>query len=203
MPHDFLANAGGFVVHALALMILVFVPLILGSRLINALQDARLPWTPYIEVASLVVGLAGGALLLAYNVEPSAIDSGAIFRPGGPWDLTFVEFLGSWGNPFFYAVAPVLPWPVWQGPGAGSGLLFLLLAAACVLSPMIRFGSQRAVANGLRNLLILLWGVYAAAYVVCLSFWLLNKLNFWAFLVLLAVIQLARHRAEHVVLRLK
>jgi len=203
MPRDFLANAGGFVVHALALAAIVFVPLALGSRLINAFQDARLRWTPYIELAALIVGLAGGSLLLAYNLDPAAVDSGEIFRPGGPWDLTFLQFLASWGNPFFYRLDAVLPWPFWHGPAAGSGLLFLLFTAATAVTPAVCFGTPRAVANGLRNLLIVLWGAYATAYGVCLSMWLLNKLNFWAFLVLIVVIQLARHRSEHVVLRLR
>jgi hypothetical protein len=202
MPADFLPDVAGFLLDALALAIIPFIPLALGSRAINSLQDARLPWTPVIEILALAVGVLAGAFILARSIEPTSLEGREIFRPGGPWDLSFGQFLAHWGNPLTYRLGPLLPWPFSDGRG-GAGLLISLLAAATVYAPIVHFRTLRAVANGLRNLLIVLWAAYATTYYVCFMLWLLNKMNFWAFLLLLFAIHLLRSRSERVVLRLR
>src|ERR1700758_1761550 len=129
MPADFLADLAGFLLDAVALAIIPFIPIVLGSRAINGLQDARLAWTPVIELLALGVGVLAGALILARSVEPSSLEAREIFRPGGPWDLSFGQFMGHWGNPLAYRLGPLLPWPFGDGR-AGAGLLVGLLAAA-------------------------------------------------------------------------
>src|SRR5207245_1259477 len=84
--------------------------LVLGSRLINTIEDARSPWTPFIEVLALLIGGVAGALVLGHTLPPGTTSAGAIFRDGGPWDLTAGQFLGLWGNPFAYDYRPLLPW---------------------------------------------------------------------------------------------
>ena len=203
MPSDFLATVGGFIVYALALSVIPFLPLVIGSRIINGVEDARSPWTPFIELLALLIGALGGALVLAHNLPPAATSAGAIFRAGGPWDLTVAQFLGHWGNPFAYDYRPLVPWPFAGFAGAVPGTLVLLFGAAVVAAPVIVLPSARSVATAWRNLLVLLWGAYATAYGFCFALWLLNKLNFWAFLLLIFIIHLARSRGEHLVLRLK
>src|ERR1700741_314179 len=105
MPADFLPDVAGFLLDALALAIIPFIPLALGSRIINSLQDARLPWTPVIELLALAVGLLAGALILALSVDPASLEGHEVFRPGGPWDLSFWQFLAHWGNPLTYRVS--------------------------------------------------------------------------------------------------
>jgi hypothetical protein len=202
MPADFISDLAGFLLDAVALAIIPFIPLALGSRAINSLQDARLPWTPVIEVLALAVGLLAGALILARSVEPASLEGREIFRPGGPWDLTFGQFLAHWGNPLTYRLSPLLPWPFSDGR-IGSGLLIGLLAAATVYAPIVHFRTLRAAANALRNLLIVLWGAYATTYGFCFALWLLNKMNFWAFLLLLFAIHLLRSRSERMAFRLR
>jgi hypothetical protein len=203
MPSDFLATVGGFAVYALALFVIPFVPLLVGSRIINGLEDARSPWTPFIELLALFVGALAGALVLAHNLAPGATSAGAIFRPSGPWDLTAGQFLALWGNPLAYDYRPLLPWPFARFATAAPGTLLLLFGAAVVAAPVIALPSARSVATAWRNLLVLLWGAYAAAYGFCFALWLLNKLNFWAFLLLIFVIHVVRSRGEELVLRLK
>jgi hypothetical protein len=203
MPSDFLATVGGFIVYALALCVIPFLPLLIGSRLINTLEDARSPWTPFIEVLALLIGGVAGALVLGHNLPPGTTSAGAIFRDGGPWDLTPGQFLGHWGNPFAYDYRPLLPWPFAGFAAAVPGTLVLLFGAAIVAAPVVALPSARSVATAWRNLLVLLWGAYATAYGFCFALWLLNKLNFWAFLLLIFVIHVVRSRGEELVLRLK
>ena len=119
MPSDFLATLGGFIVYALALAVIPFLPLLIGSRVINTIEDARSPWTPFIELLALLVGGVAGALVLAHNLPPGALAAGAIFREGGPWDLSPGQFLGRWANPFAYDYGALVPWPFAR---AGTGV---------------------------------------------------------------------------------
>jgi hypothetical protein len=203
MPSDFLATVGGFIVFALALCVIPLLPLLIGSRVINAIEDARSPWTPFIELLALLIGALAGALVLAHNLAPGATAAGAIFRQGGPWDLTAGQFLGHWGNPLAYDYRTLLPWPFAGFAAAAPGTLVLLFGAAVVAAPILAWPSARSIATAWRNLLVLLWGAYAAAYGFCFALWLLNKLNFWAFLLLILVIHVVRSRGEELVLRLK
>jgi hypothetical protein len=199
MPDEFLISAGGFVVQAVILVALPFALLAVACRAINALQDARTAWTPAIELLSLGIGLAAGCLMLGRELDPRLLSAAEIFRPGGAWDLDFVAFLRRWGDPLTYPVQVLLP-----GPGASRlGPPALLLAAAVTLGPVVALRSLRGVAAGLRNLVIVLWGAAAAVYGFCLVLWLLNQLNFWAFLLVLLAIQLVRSRSEHVVVHLR
>ena len=199
MPDEFLISAGGFVVQAAILVALPFLALALACRAINLLQDARTAWSPAVELLSLGIGLAAGCLLLGREIDPRWLSAAEIFRPGGIWDLDFVGFLRRWGDPATYPVRALLP-----GPGGSRlGPPALLLAAAVTLGPVIALRSLRGLASGLRNLVIVVWGAAAAVYGFCLVLWLLNQLNFWAFLLVLLVIQLARSRSDHVVVHLR
>jgi len=203
MPSDFLATVGGFIVYSLALAVIPFLPLLIGSRVINTIEDARSPWTPFIELLALLIGGVAGALVLAHNLPPGATAAGAIFRQGGPWDLTAGEFLGRWANPFTYDYGPLVPWPFARAATGMPAALALLFGLAVVAAPVVAQPTARSVATACRTLLILVWGAYAAAYGFCFALWLLNKLNFWAFLLLLFLVHLFRSRGEQMVLRLK
>ena len=126
MPSDFLATVGGFIVYALALAVIPFLPLLIGSRLINAIEDARSPWTPFIELLALLIGALGGALVLAYNLPPMATVGRGDLSPGRPVGSDGGEFLGRWGNPVRLRLPPAValaPCPV---SGAAAGMLALL-----------------------------------------------------------------------------
>src|SRR5258707_5144452 len=71
-----------------------------GTRSINGLSDARLPWTPYIELASFVAGIAAGVIVFGRSTDPALLGPSEVFRAGGAWDLSFGEFLARIANPF-------------------------------------------------------------------------------------------------------
>lgn len=203
MDRDVVETVAAFVTHAVVLAVIPFVPVLVGTRIINGLQDARVRWTPYAELLALGVGALAGALIIVHNFPYPSLTAGEIFRDGGFWDLTFQEFLSTRANPFAYSLAPVLPWSL-SAEGIWSlGLLVSLLGGVVVYAPIVVFRSPRGVANGMRNLVIIVWGAYATVYVLCYGLWLLNKMNFWALLLLLLIVQASRSRSERVVLRLK
>jgi hypothetical protein len=181
-----------------ALPILLFAA---ATRAVNGVTDARLPWTPYIELASLAVGVAGGAVILGASIDPATIAPGEVFRVGGPWDVGFLVFLAERANPFAYDISAVLPLPFSGRLPAGAGFLVFILSGVLIYAPMIRFRSRRAVANGIRNAVIMIGGAYVTVYGFAYLFWLLNKLNFWIFLFLLLLIHM-RSRSQAIVLKL-
>jgi hypothetical protein len=181
-----------------ALPILLFAA---ATRAVNGVTDARLPLTPYIELAALAVGIAGGAVILSTNIDPATIAPGEVFRVGGPWDADFLEFLADRANPFAYDLSAVLPLPFSGRLPSGAGLLVFVLSGVLIYAPILRFRSRRAVANGIRNAIIMIGGAYLTVYGFAYFFWLLNKLNFWIFLLLLLVIHM-RSRSQPIVLKL-
>ena len=181
-----------------ALPILLFAA---ATRAVNGVTDARLPLTPYIELAALAVGVGGGAVILSTSIDPATIAPGEVFRAGGPWDAGFLEFLADRANPFAYDLSAVLPLPFSGRLPSGAGLLVFVLSGVLIYAPILRFRSRRAVANGIRNAIIMIGGAYLTVYGFAYFFWLLNKLNFWIFLLLLLVIHM-RSRSQPIVLKL-
>ena len=202
MPDDFVASALLFGLAALALGALPFVPLALLSRAINAIQDARLPWTPTVELAALAIGVVAGALAIQATLDPASLTASEIFRKGGPWDLSIRQFLAGPANPLLYRWDTVLPWPLRPSAGLTVGLVVALFAGLVVYVPVIIHRSLRAVAHGLRNAVIVVWGALATVYLFAYLLWLANELNFWLFLVLLIIIQTMRKRSERPVVRI-
>jgi hypothetical protein len=172
-----------------------------ATRAVNGVTDARLPWTPHIELAALTVGVGAGAVILSTNIDPATIAPGEVFRVGGPWDVDFLGFLVQRANPFAYDVSAVLPLPFSGRLPTGAGFLVFILSGVLIYAPIIRFRSRRAVANGIRNAVIMILGAYVTVYGFAYFFWLLNKLNFWIFLFLLLLIHM-RSRSQAIVLKL-
>jgi hypothetical protein len=192
-----------FVAHSIVLAAIPFIPILLVTRIINGLQDARVKWTPYSELAALAIGFLAGVLVIGFNFDRTILTAAEIFRDGGPWDLTFQQFLAIRANPFSYSLERLLPWPFSRGMPTGPALALFVIGGAVAYAPVLMFRSPRGVANGVRNFVIILWGAYATVYFFCFGLWLLNKLNFWAFLLLLLLIQAGRSKSERIVLRLK
>ena len=59
----------------------------------------------------------------------------------------------------------------------------------------------REIANAVRNAFLFVSGAYATIYGAGYCLWLLNRLNFWIFLLLMVAIHL-RSRSDHVVVKL-
>jgi hypothetical protein len=198
---DFLAIAGLYALGALVLALLPFLPLAFMSRVINSVQDARLPLTPTIELLALAGGVLAGVLVLIANVPAEAVSAAAIFRKGGYWDLPPHLFLAWRADPRIYDWSVLLPWPL-NGRPAGLSLVVAVIGIIVVYGPALVFRSFRAMANGARNALILAWGVGATIYLFNYALWVANELNFWIFLVLLVALQSFRKKSEKPIVKI-
>jgi len=201
MGSQFVLTGLALIVQATLLGLFPFVLLAALCRAVNAVQDCQLPFTPYIELASLCVGLLAGGIILASNVHWGLLEPGEIFRKGGPWDMSFGQFLAGPANPFSYDVSAILNWPFSGRLPSIAGALVLVLGGLVFYAPLIIYRSKRATAHAIRNVIIVFWGAYTCVYMFFYLGWLANKLNFWIFLVLLIVIGL-RRRSERVVLKI-
>lgn len=203
MEGGVLAAGALFLMQIAALAVLPFAPLVLAARMINGLQDARIAWTPYVELAALCTGIAAGGVVLDYNLDPASLGAEAIFQAGGPWDQTAREFLLTRANPSAYSLAPLLPWPFSSGTQTTAGLSVYILSGLIIYAPIVVFRSRQAFANAARNAFIVLWGAYASVYGFCFALWLLNKLNFWVFALLLMFFLAVGSRSEQVTVKLR
>jgi len=201
MGSELALSALALMIQAAMLLVFPFALLAASCRAVNAAQDGQLPATPYIELFALAIGVFAGGIILWSNVHWGLLDPGEIFRKGGPWDMSFGQFLAGPANPLAYDLSAILVWPLAGRLPSVAGLAVLLLGGLVFYVPILTYRSRRAFANGLRNLLILLWGAYATVYLFFYAGWLANKLNFWIFLLLLVVIGM-RRRSERVVLKI-
>lgn len=200
MGIEFILQTALFLAQAAVLICLPFALLMVASRAINLLQDARTRWTPYIELLALAVGIAGGAILLFHNVNPQMLKPGTLLQVGGPWDMEFGLFLRVFTNPLSYDLTPLLP-PYTNPPIKWGGIAIFLLGGAIFYAPILVFRNRPAFAGALRNLVIMVWGMFATVYMFFLAGWIINQLNFWVFLILLVIVHKARG-APKIVLRL-
>lgn len=202
MGSELALTAVATVVQAAALGLFPFALLAAVCRAINAAQDCQLPATPYVELMSLAVGIFAGGIIIHANVHWGLLDPGEIFRRGGPWDMSFGQFLAGPANPLAYDLSAILVWPFSGRLPSLAGLAVLLLAGLVFYVPVLKYRTRRAFAHGVRNVVIVIWGTWATVYLFFYAGWLANRLNFWIFLVLLVIVGYLRRRTERVVLKI-
>lgn len=202
MGSDLALTAIALAVQATALAVFPFALLAASCRAINAAQDCQLPATPYVELIALAIGIFAGGIILHANVHWALLDPGEIFRRGGPWDMSFGQFVAGPANPLAYDLSAILVWPFSGRLPSLAGLAVLLLAGLVFYVPVLKYRTRRAFAHGLRNVVIVVWGAWATVYLFFYAGWLANRLNFWIFLVLLVIVGFLRRRSERVVLKI-
>lgn len=185
----FTPAVGLAILRVLTLVLIPALPLAAVCGTSVALPPERTRFTRYVEIAALTIGVLAAPLLLLASTTDSILGLNDIFRPNGPWDLDFIQFL-TWRalplllSPFELAGAVLTDQ---APPDVVRGTLLLAVAALVVIAGPLAIRRDRVgVANSLRNLLLVLWGAYATVYTVAVLLWLANILNFWCFLVLFA-----------------
>jgi hypothetical protein len=91
--------------------VLALLPIILiavGTRIVNGVRDARLPWTPYVELAAFATGAIAGAIVFAESTDGALLSPSEVFRTEGAWDLSFAGFLAAIANPLRYHLSAAL-----------------------------------------------------------------------------------------------
>ncbi len=177
--------------HAALVLLIPLVPLAAGCRLINAVQRARLPFTPAIETMALVLGAIMGIVLLARYAPPGSLNLANLFAADSYWNVSLGQFLTDRVNPLDYPLyGALLP----AGNGGLTGYAIFPAVVAVTTLPLLIDRGPAGIANSARNLLILVWAAYGTIYLVSLLYWLVALLNFVVFLIALLLIQAARRR---------
>jgi len=192
MQTDILQHALLAAVQIALLALLPILLIVVGTRIINGLRDAWLPWTPYVELGAFAIGVAAGVIVFGKSTDPRLFSPSEVFRVGGFWDMNYIEFLGRNANPFRYHLSALLSLP---------GAIVILLATVLIAAPIVRFRSPAAISNGIRNVFLTVAGAYVTIYGLAYGLWLLNRLNFLIFLFLMIVIHM-RSRSDKVILKL-
>lgn len=177
---------------ALKTLLVVLIPLsllALACRLIGAIQNPRLAITPAIETASLLSGTLIGTLLLHFHLPPGSLSVTSLFNPNSIWNISFEQVLFDVSNPLNYPILSTV-----SSESDSYILKYLILIAGLVSlgTPIAINRGLRGIANGSRNVVILIWSVYVSFCLICILFWVFNFLNFWIFLIALIVIQILR-----------
>ena len=185
----FTPAVGLAILRVLTLLLIPVLPLaaVRGTTMVLGSVTAR--FTPFLEVAAVAIGVLAAPLLLVASTTDSILDLRDIFRPGGPWDLDFIQFLTRRALPLLLSPFELLDTVLTgrAGPDMLGGTIVLgAAAAAVVLGPYALLRNRVGMAIGARNLLLVCWGAYATIYTVAVLLWLANLLNFWCFLVLFA-----------------
>jgi hypothetical protein len=185
----FTPAVGLAILRVLTLLLIPVLPLAAVRGSVKALGPARTRLTPYMEIAAVAIGvLAAPALLLASTTD-QILSLPDIFRPNGPWDLDFMQFMTRRALPLLLSPFELIDRVVTgeASPDLVRGTVLLsILAAVVVLGPYGVLRDRVGIAIGVRNLLLMAWGAYATIYTVAVLLWLANLLNFWCFLVLFA-----------------
>lgn len=178
------------ILRVLTLLLIPVLPFAAVRAGTQALGLARVAgWIPYTEFAAIGIGVLFAPLLLLASTPDHILSLGEIFRPNGPWDLNFSQFITERALPLLLSPAELLDVVLTgrAGPDMTRGSILAGLAAtAVVLGPYAVLRNRIGMVIGARNLLLLLWGAYATIYTVAVLLWLANLLNFWCFLVLFA-----------------
>jgi hypothetical protein len=186
----FTPAVGLAILRVLTLLLIPVLPFAAVRGATHVLGPAHVRFTPYLEIASVAIGVLAAPLLLTASSTDNILGPRDIFRPNGPWDLNFIQFLTWRALPLLVSPFELIERVVNgdAGPDMIGGTITLGIAmAAVVLGPYALLRNRLGVAIGARNLLLVAWGAYATIYTVAVLLWLANLLNFWCFLVLFAL----------------
>ncbi|MBF0306440.1 MAG: hypothetical protein HQL41_12415 [Alphaproteobacteria bacterium] len=184
-----LAKVGGAVLVPMAVTAL-------AKMLIHAIEPPKFNQVPFVTMTARLAGVLAAALLLYANLDARDFDLELLFVPDSPWNLSLGRFLTEramlfnygWGEVLDTLSQPSTPFAVLL---AAAGLFALPLAASV---PIGRLWSGtdalRAVAASTG---ILIWSAWMTVYLICLLFWALHELNFWALALLVVYLQYRRY----------
>lgn len=178
---------------AVLAILLALALLRLAGLVYHALAPADAEAVPLLHVLALGAGLAAGVALLLAVPHGEDFRLSGIFMAEGPWALDLPGFLARHGLPGRGTLGQA-----WQdlrqgGLGALPGGLALLLL---VLGPLaaLRWWRGRARWRAMGAFLLLaLSTALLLHYAIHLLAWMLARLNFWLFALLLLAFQRWRH----------
>ncbi|MBF0392268.1 MAG: hypothetical protein HQL38_06265 [Alphaproteobacteria bacterium] len=184
-----LAKVGGAVLVPMAVTAL-------AKMLIHAIEPPKFNQVPFVTMTARLAGVLAAALLLYANLDARDFDLELLFVPDSPWNLSLGQFLTeramlfeySWGAVLDTLSQPSTPFAVLL---VAAGLFALPLAASVPIGRL--WGGTDALRAVAASTGILIWSAWMTVYLVCLLFWALHELNFWALALLVVYLQYRRY----------
>lgn len=187
----------------LAGALLVALPLAMLALIgwLHRLPHLREYWhVPIVTRPAAAAGMLLGWCLLYADPYGPSYRPASIFEVGGPWDISWTQFLRYRADPALYDASALLA--VLRSPDLDPQLAFALLIAFVLL--VIAFVSALVylrgltLAAGLVGIAFLTTAALAiTVYVTALGAYTLNTLNFWSAAVALVILQYYRRVATH------
>ncbi|MFD1623285.1 hypothetical protein [Azospirillum griseum] len=180
---------------ALEVPLLLAMPFLLWYRVSDA-AHLHHPYGSWRPALSTHCGLALGVCMLAAGWVPEQYTFDAIFSPGGPWDLSFVEFLQTLMQRLGDAPHNLVDVLLNSDPHLNFGLVVMVIATLFAVDIGVTLASGVRGPMLLSFLLDVLMALLAAGlllHVFYSALWLLNRLNFWAIGVALLLLQEYRY----------
>jgi hypothetical protein len=167
----------------------------LGNGLMHVIAAKDFGKVPILTTLSRLAGTLIAGLLLYTNLDRSYFDLEMLFIPESQWNIGFVLFMTERANIFAYDLAPLLSLfgsSEFQVELYALLLIFALLTLGTVLlcfrywSGLESFRAATACGG------TVLWAAWITVYLVCLVFWALYRLNYWALLLMVLFVQYRR-----------
>ena len=198
-----LSDILGDIAHLLLRALLIASPLLVWHWIV--LLSRRDRGTNGIADATIISGVMVGVAALVYLIPGMALTWDAIARPNGVWDLTQGEFEYR-ALRFAIRAVPELIEALYDTETRHDLAVWLTLAGAIWLIRIaISLSLRRGRAAGrflIAECVVFATSLYGTVYLGPLLIWSLNQLNFWAFLLLILLIQDWRHNEPPLVPRL-
>ena len=151
---------------------------------------------PSVRLLTGAAGATVGLTVLYFNLGFDDFTFDAVFRVGGPWSLSFHDFLLNRVNPLAYSFDPVLDRLQSSPERSDLTPAYALVAAAgalVVARALWLWRSLGALRGIVCSLVVAAWAGYMALFSVALFFWLANLMNFWLLLPLTYLVHLGRN----------
>jgi hypothetical protein len=178
-----------------AIVGLPFLAANLGNAIMHAIAAKDFGAVPILTTLSRLAGVLIAGLLLYANLDRSYFDLEMLFIPESRWNIGFIQFMAERANVFSYDLGPLL------GLFAASehrielyalALVFALLTLGTILFCFRYWSGREAIRAAAACGGAVVWAAWLTVYLVCLVFWALYHLNYWALLLMVFFVQYRR-----------
>ena len=104
----FTPAVGLAILRILTLLLIPVLPLAAVREATKVIGPANARFTPHLEIAAVTIGVLFAPLLLVASTTDNILDLRDVFRPQGPWDLDFIQFLTRRALPLLLSPAELL-----------------------------------------------------------------------------------------------
>jgi hypothetical protein len=168
----------------------------IGAAVITHLAPPDFFTLPVLRRAALIGGILFAVMLLSALPGNEHFQPGVIWATDSPWEMDFREFLHERVLPYLAGAPELYRQPLAELPVTLQILLGIetVLLTTAVALPFRVWRPGHALRSALTAVAIAVLAALLTIYAVCLAYWALHELNFWAIGLLGIVYQHYRSR---------